>query len=224
MMRFLAALCASLALAQPPAFEAASIKPAAPAARGGRTTTSGDRINFANTTLLNVLARAYTIRGFQIEGPSWIKTDRYDILAKAPDNTPKDQIPLMLQGLLTERFQLKLHRESKEMQVYFLVTGKGQPKYLSSDSTGGRVLKNHTMLQLADMLSFIVQRLVFDRTNLPGAYNIPLEMSQEELRKSDGSAPSIFTIVESIGLKLDSRKAPVEVIVVDSGSKIPTGN
>jgi uncharacterized protein (TIGR03435 family) len=227
----LALFCASLALAQSPTFEAASIKPAAPAARGGRTTTSGDRITFANTTLLNVLARAYTVRGFQIEGPSWIKTDRYDILAKAPDNTPKDQIPLMLQALLTERFQLKLHRESKDMQVYFLVTGKGQPKYQKSDgdlgydmSNGGRVLKNHTMLQLADMLSFSVQRLVLDRTGLEGAYNIPLEMSQEELGKSDGSAPSIFTIVESIGLKLDSRKAPVEVIVVDGGNRIPTGN
>jgi uncharacterized protein (TIGR03435 family) len=225
MMRPLAAFCASLALAQTPSFEAASIKPAPPGGRGGRTTTSGDRIIFANTTLLNVLARAYTVKGFQIEGPSWIKTDRYDILAKARDNTPKDQIPLMLQSLLTERFQLKLHRESKEMQVYFLVTGKGQPKYQKSDvSDGGRVLTNHTMLQLADMLSFTVERLVLDRTGLAGAYNIPLEMSQEELGKSDGSAPSIFTIVESIGLKLDSRKAPVEVIVVDSGNRIPTGN
>jgi uncharacterized protein (TIGR03435 family) len=224
MMRLLAAFCAT-ALAQTPAFEVVSIKPSAPPARGGRTTTSGDRITFANTTLFNVLARAYTIRGFQIEGPNWIKTERYDILAKAPDNTPKDQIPLMLQALLTERFQLKLHRESKEMQVYFLVTGKGQPKYLGDDTgNGGRVLKNHTMLQLADMLSFTVQSLVFDHTGLSGTYNIPLEMSQEEMGKSDGSLPSIFTIVESIGLKLESHKSPVEVIVVDSGSKIPTGN
>jgi uncharacterized protein (TIGR03435 family) len=228
---FLAIFTSLVALAQTPTFEAASIKPAAPGGRGGRTTVSGDRVTYANTTVLNVLARAYGVRGFQIEGPSWIRTERYDILAKAPDNTSKDQIPLMLQALLTERFQLKLHRESREMPVYFLVTGKGGAKYQKSDGelsydmgNGGRVLKNHTMIQLADMISFTVQRMVFDRTGLPGTYNIPLEMSQEEMGKSDGSAPSIFTIVESIGLKLESRKAAVEVIVVDSGNKIPTEN
>jgi uncharacterized protein (TIGR03435 family) len=180
--------------------------------------------------LANVLIRAYDLNRFRIDGPSWIFTDRYDILAKAPDNTPKDQIPVMLQALLTERFQLKLHRESREMQVYFLVTGKGTPKYQKSggelgyDMANGRVLKNHTMVQLADMLSFTVQRPVLDRTSLTGTYNIPLEMSQEELGKSDGSAPSMFTIIENLGLKLESRKAPLEVVVIDSGNKIPTEN
>src|SRR5271166_192681 len=133
-----------------------------------------------------------------------------------PAHTPKDQIPLMLQALLTARFQLKLHRESREMPVYFLVTGKGTAKYQKSEGelgydmdNGRRVLKNHTMAQLADTLTFTVQRPVLDRTGLAGTYNIPLEMSQEaELGKSDGSAPSIFTVVEGLGLKLESRKAP----------------
>lgn len=219
-------------LAQTPAFEAASVKPAAPSPRrGGRATASGDRYSYANTTVDNVLIRAYGLKAYQVDGPSWIKTERYDVIAKAPDSTPKDQIPLMLQALLTERFQLKLHRESREMSVYFLATGKGTPKFQKSDgdltydiSNGHRVLKNHTMAQLADFLTFTVQRPVLDRTGLEGAYNIPLEMSQEELGKSDGSAPSIFTIVEGLGLKLESRKVPVEVIVVDSGNKIPTEN
>jgi uncharacterized protein (TIGR03435 family) len=136
----------------------------------------------------------------------------------------------MLQALLTERFQLKLHRESREMPVYFLVT-KGPPKYQKSEGdlgynmdNGRRILKNHTMEQLADTLTFTVQRPVLDRTGLAGTYNIPLEMSQEELGKSDGSSPSVFTIVEGLGLRLESRKAPLEVIVVDSGTKIPTEN
>jgi uncharacterized protein (TIGR03435 family) len=229
--RALLALCATIALAQAPTFEAASIKPAAPGGRGGRTNVSGDRYSYANTTLSNVLIRAYDLKAYRVDGPSWIFTNRYDIIAKAPDNTTKDQIPFMLQALLIERFQLKLHRESREMQVYFLVTGKGAPKFQKSEGAlsydiadGSRVLKNHTMVQLADMLTFTVQRPVLDRTGLTGAYNIPLEMSQEELGKSDGSAPSIFTIVESIGLKLESRKAPLEILVVDSGNKTPTEN
>jgi uncharacterized protein (TIGR03435 family) len=226
-----AVFCIAVALyAQSATFEAASVKPAAQGGRGGRATSSGDRYTYANTTLANVLIRAYDLNRFRIDGPSWIFTDRYDILAKAPDNTPKEQIPLMLQALLTERFQLKLHRESREMQVYFLVTGKGTPKYQKSggelgyDMANGRVLKNHTMVQLADMLSFTVQRPVLDRTSLTGTYNNPLEMSQEEIGKSDGSAPSMFTIIENLGLKLESRKASLEVVVVDSGNKIPTEN
>jgi hypothetical protein len=86
----LALLLSPVALAQTPAFEAASVKPAAPGGRGGRTTASGDRYTYANTTLSNVLIRAYGLKAYRVDGPSWIFTERYDILAKAPDNTPKD--------------------------------------------------------------------------------------------------------------------------------------
>ena len=115
MGRIAVAFCASVTFfAQSPTFEVASIKPAAPTNdRGGRITSSGDRVAYTNTTLLNVLARASLVKGYQIDGPSWIRTERYDIIAKAPENTPKDQIPPMLLALLTERFQLKVHRESR---------------------------------------------------------------------------------------------------------------
>ena len=226
----------ALCLSQAPAFEVASVKPAAPrTGRGGRASSSGDRVSFENVTLVNVLTRAYAVRGYQIDGPSWIRTERYDIVAKAPDNTPKEQIPAMLQALLTERFQLRLHREPRNMPVYVIVLGKGEPKFRKSEgaltydmSRGRRELKNHTMAQLAYFVSAIVQRPVFDRTALPGTYNFPLEMSMEELgginATPDSSAPSIFTIVEGLGLKLESRKEPVEVIVIDSGNKVPVEN
>lgn len=235
MIRLAAGLCIALA-AYAQTFEAASVKAAAPiTGRGGRATASGDRFSYANTTLLNVLARAYLVRGYQIDGPSWIRTERYDILAKAPDNTPKEQIPVMLEALLKERFQLKLHRERREMQVYALIAGKGPAKFQKSEgdvgydmNDGRRVLKNHTMAQLADFLSPMSQRPVFDRTGLSGTYNFPLEMSMEELGGINAtpsqSAPSIFTIVEGLGLKLESRKEAVEVIIVESGNKIPTEN
>jgi uncharacterized protein (TIGR03435 family) len=231
MTRILAVLFWAAALGQNPTFEAASIKTAVPGGRGGRAMTSGDRYTYANTTLLNALARAYLVKGFQIDGPSWIRNERYDIIAKAPDNTPRGQITLMLQALLSERFNLKLHRESREMSVYFLVTGRGQPKFQKSEGElgydmveGRRVLKNHTMVQLADFIVPGAGRPVFDRTGIVGTYTIPFEMSQEELGRSDGSAPSIFAIIESLGPKLESHKAPIEVIVVDSGNKIPTDN
>jgi uncharacterized protein (TIGR03435 family) len=175
------------------------------------------------------------VKGYQIDGPSWIRTERYDIVAKAPDNTPKEQVPMMLQALLIERFQLKMHHEQRDVPAYILAPGKGAPKFQRNDgelsydtSNNHRVLKNQTMIQLADFLSLVVQRPVFDRTGLAGTYNFPLEMSMEELggisAKPDPSAPSIFTIVEALGLKLESRKEMVEVIVIDGGNKIPTEN
>jgi uncharacterized protein (TIGR03435 family) len=232
------ALCLSFtAEAQPPVFEAASVKPAAPTtSRGGSASSSGDRVTFANTTLVNVLTRAYALRAFQVDGPSWIRTERYDIVAKAPDNTPRERILQMLQTLLSERFHLKLHREHRDMPVYLLLSGKGAPKFQKSEgaltydmSNGRRELKNHTLAQLADFVSMIVQRPVLDRTSLSaGTYNFPLETSMEELggvnANPDFPVPSIFTIVEGLGLKLESRKEPVEVIVVDSGNKVPTEN
>lgn len=235
MNRLATGMCIALS-ANAQTFEAASVKPAAPiTGRGGRATASGDRVIYANTTLLNALARAYLVRGYQIDGPAWIRTERYDIIAKAPDNTPKEEIPLMLEALLKERFQLKLHRERRETLVYALVAGKGPAKYQKSDgdvgydlNNGRRELKNHTMAQLADFLSPMVQHPVFDRTGLPGTYKFPLEMSMEELgginATPDRSTPSIFTIVEELGLKLESRKEPVEVIIVESGNKIPIEN
>ncbi len=75
------------------------------------------------------MARAYLVKTYQIDGPSWIRIERYDIVAKAPDDTPRDQIPLMLQALLMERFQLKLHREQREMAVYALMAGKGNRNF-----------------------------------------------------------------------------------------------
>ena len=231
-----AALIMLVVWVQTPAFEAASVKPATPrTGRGGRTTTSGERVSYANSTLANLVARAFVVKTYQIDGPAWIRTERYDVVAKAPDNSAKEQIPLMLQALLAERFQLKLHREPREMAVYALIAGRGKPKFQKSEgelsydmANGHRELKNHTFFQLCDFLSSIVQRPVFDQTNLPGTYNFPLEMSMEELgginAKPDLPALSIFTIVEGLGLKLESRKETIEVIVIDSGNKVPSAN
>ncbi len=84
------------------------------------------------------------------------------------------------------------------------------------------------MPQLADFVSATVQRPVFDHTGLSGTYNFPIEMSMEELgginANPDNPAPSIFTILESLGLKLEARKEAVEVIVIDGGNKVPAEN
>jgi len=107
-------------------FEVASIKPAAPDARGMFIrTTEGGRVNVTNMTLKEIIVLAYRIQPFQIQGgPPWVSTERYDISAK-PEGKPKDgEIQLMLQALLKDRFQLTLKRETRELPVYALVLAK----------------------------------------------------------------------------------------------------
>lgn len=129
-----------------PEFEVASVKPAAPAdgplARmsrfgpmaemigfsGGPGSSDPGRITYTGVTLKMLLVRAYQVRPYQISGPDWLETERYDILAKLPPNTDGPKLSLMLQKLLTERFQITLHREMRELSVYAVTVAKNGPK------------------------------------------------------------------------------------------------
>jgi uncharacterized protein (TIGR03435 family) len=129
--------------ALPPAFEVASIKPAAPQPVYQMMVSMGGdpgRVNYTNVSLKNVLMRAYDVKIYQITGPAWLDTERYDIVAKVPEGAPKEQIPAMLQNLLAERFQMTIHRETKEQAVYALVVGKNGPKLKKSDDSEAAVV------------------------------------------------------------------------------------
>ncbi len=216
----------------PPAFEAATIRPAAPATGGGRASTSGDRVTLMNTTLLNALGRAFGITSAnQVVGPSWVFDNRYDIVAKSPDNTPKEQLPLMLQTLLIDRFKLVLHHETRDLPAYVLIQGNSRLKLVEDESNpknstvvngDRREMRSMSMAALAQYVSLTLRTPVLDRTGLTGYYDFPYDLSQEETLHD--SAPSIFTVIASLGLKLESHKEPFDVIVIDSGNKVPIGD
>ena len=137
----------------------------------------------------------------------------------------------MLRVLLVERFKLVLHHENRELPMYALVLGKGRLRLVADESNeknsmvindGRREAKSMNMASLAQMTSLLLRLPVLDMTGLPGYFDFPYEYSLEETARD--SAPSIFTIVEELGLKLESRKAPFDVIVIDDGSRIPTEN
>jgi uncharacterized protein (TIGR03435 family) len=131
-------VCAGLALlaagavfgqtpAAAPAFEVASVKPAPPPTPGSiKVQMGGDpgMVDYKNVSLKTLIARAYRMKEYQISGPDWLETARFDILAKVPPNAPKGQVPPMLQNLLAERFKLTVHREQKVMPAYAMVVGK----------------------------------------------------------------------------------------------------
>src|SRR5437879_6907012 len=124
-------------LAKAPAFEVASITPCKPGTPEppmehtgmAQFTSPGGRFRASATTLKFLLEWAYGIQPSQhSDGPSWIATDRYDIVAKAEGNPTEAQMQSMVQTLLADRFKLKLHRERKEIQAYVLSLGKSAPK------------------------------------------------------------------------------------------------
>jgi uncharacterized protein (TIGR03435 family) len=124
-------LCSAAFGQQKVEFEVASIKPSEPTPMGmiriGMSADAG-MVRYMNSSLRDVIRTAYRVKDFQIEGPDWMSSARFDITAKLPDGASKDQIPEMLQALLAERFKLQLHRDNKEHAVYALVVGKGGPK------------------------------------------------------------------------------------------------
>jgi uncharacterized protein (TIGR03435 family) len=112
-----------------PEFEVASIKPTASDQRGSLIVPNGEGINFINFTLRQLIMQAYRILLFQVSGgPSWIDSEHYDISAKTEASQNPNEISSMLQALLADRFQLKLHRETKEMPGYALVVARKDGK------------------------------------------------------------------------------------------------
>lgn len=220
----LLAFCAGLpaqSAPQPQVFEVASVKPADPNARGSSISFPNGRFTATNISVKNCITMAYNIRQFQVAGdPRWISDERYDIAAKMESNGEKPavgpermaQMRAALQALLAERFQLAVHRETMN-------SGKMTAQKISIKS-------------LAENLAGNLDRPVLDMTGIIGVFDLTLEWSRDDgpaagKPAGDGvaeavspSGPSIFTALqEQLGLKLDTQKAPVEMIVIDRVEK-----
>src|SRR3954468_8571073 len=121
----LGACCLAIAQkGEEPAFEAASVKVSH--ATDGNSSTNGrpGNIEMKNVALRQIIVRAFEIKDYQVSGPDWLRSERYDIVAKAPFGTPWEQLPAMLRTLLAERFKLETHREKRDFPVFGLVPMK----------------------------------------------------------------------------------------------------
>ncbi len=246
---FLAATCDVARInAQSPApirrvFEAATIKPTEPENSHLQISLPGSQVSVEGFTLKDLIAFAYQLDRSQIlGGPKWMASDRYDVLGK-PDTAAKPSlgdVRLLLQTLVEDRWQLKFHRERKEMPVLVLTVAKGGPKMKArTEGDGGGATRlalkgggpnlparNASMKQLAELLqSFVFERPVLDKTGLTGSFDFTLTWKPEpdqfrgkgESMVSNPDDPDIFkALQEQLGLKLDSSKEQTEVIVIDS--------
>jgi uncharacterized protein (TIGR03435 family) len=219
-------------------FEAATVKPAAPSPDGHTHINypDGGRWSAINITLLNLMEWAYDMPQKQIlDGPSWMESTRFDIQAATDAETDamlrglsseRDRVVKrrMVQRLLEDRFAMKLHRETRTLPAYDLVVAKGGSKLGASQSNGKsfNMWRTHFEAQglttelIAEQLSQIAGRVVVDKTNLEGHFDLKLQWTPDDAVATEGSPPSLFTAIEEqLGLQLKAAKEPVAVLVVD---------
>ena len=194
-------------------------------------------VRLTDATLQECLRFSFAIANdFQIVGPDWMRSREflYNVTATAPPATPIGELREMLQSLLVERFQMALHRESREMAFLALVEAKGGSQLRAaregSDASGnaqvsGNISSNSlSMTQFTMLLSHFLGQPVLDLTGLGGLYEVRLRWTPE----SDGAPvvrPPLFSALEEqLGLALERRKEPLDVIVVDRAEKKPLGN
>jgi uncharacterized protein (TIGR03435 family) len=322
------ALTAICAFAQTkPSFEVATIKPAQPVdpakilaamQTGGKlpmgATIEPGRAEYLNLDLKTLMTYAYGVRPYQITGPDWMSTTRFDIVAKMPQGSTKEDAPKMLQSLLEDRFKLTVHRTNAEHPVLALVVGKSGPKLKASAekpvaidenaplkagemkadgpegpvrvrvdlATGSSVVdmglkgkmsyrmnpatqslqinfSGITMSGFADMMTQLMTQMgggtstkqIVDMTGIQGNYDASLEISLAQIialarsagmdipagaqagagapgnipaASDPGAGSSLTDAVESMGLKLESRKAVVDQLIVDHVERTPTEN
>jgi uncharacterized protein (TIGR03435 family) len=216
----------------PPAFEVASIKPSAPPPNDRMTVRmryDAGRVNYGNVSLKDVLSTAYRVRRNQISAPDWMDDERFDIVATKPADVPSALMPEMLQSLLAERFQMKVHRENRERPVYVLVVAKDGAKLKPSEHLGrpatgldgapmavrgsvslsqGHIqFRGATLALVADFLSNALGRPVTNETALDGEFDIELGVAMEELPGLRRMPPPTLDAAPG-GAEAENRPAP----------------
>jgi uncharacterized protein (TIGR03435 family) len=232
-------------------FEVASVKPNTSGERGSHMNSDGGRIRITNASMRGLITTAYGVREYQVEGPDWLDNERYDVNAKFSEELPKDPekynavLQSMMQKLLAERFKLAAHRDKKTTEVYGLVVGKSGIKFKPSEETDSHTSRSTgvhyegSAIEIARLGDFLGRRLdlpVVDMTGLKGYYNIKMDWVPDPKQPAGekGNAPLLpesqagptlrDAVTEQLGLKLESRKAPIEILVIDHVERVPTEN
>ncbi len=259
-------VCRGIALAQQapakPSFEVATVKPVGPdSSILVGMSADPSLVRYRNLNLRDAIRGAYKVRDYQIVGPDWMSTARFEVDAKLPPGASTDQIPEMFQSLLKERFKLTWRRDTKEMQVYALLVGKDGPKlkeaqkqtsdqpmamgtdgkprplmyYGGTSSSVTLAAPSATFFALVGLIGRFTSRPVVDETGVEGQYDFSLTFAPEEtallgvappngpLAASD-PAPTLSEAVKKYGLRIETRKVPVEMFVLTHIERTPIEN
>jgi uncharacterized protein (TIGR03435 family) len=227
-------------------FDVASVKQsvAEPGSRGMSGPTPGG-FTGVNAPLRLYISFAYNVRSDQVFGPDWIDSGRFDIVAKKDGQNSLDGTRAMMRNLLAERFRLVAHRETRDVPVYALTVGKDGAKHLvkatADEEESVRPLplgrgkgrrfqfRGVTMAYLSFFLGKLVplDRLSVDLTGIQGRFDFDLDIPDRDAQTEpmDYQISVVFPAVfAQLGLKVEARKAPVEVVAIDSALRVPTAN
>jgi uncharacterized protein (TIGR03435 family) len=247
--RFIAAAAVAVAARAQPQFEIATVK-RSPETGADRIDINlggirDGKLTLGNASLSDCLKFAYGLTSdLEYEGPDWIRSKaiRFDVVAQVPRGTTREQALAMLQTLLADRLKLQVHHEQKSRSFLALVVGKSGPKLKAGDPEAprrgsnllGKITSNQmTMGTLAMLLSRLERENILDMTGLTGVFEVSLEWAHDTARplasgenEPDSTAgPSLFTAVQKqLGLKLESRKGPIDVLIVDHAEQVPVEN
>jgi uncharacterized protein (TIGR03435 family) len=226
-----------------PSFEVSTIKPSKPDAPGKLFVVQpGGKFRTLNFTLGEMISTAYGVQAKQVIGaPDWVWTEKFDVQATpdTPGMPSRDQLMGEVQKLMADRFQLKFHRDKREMSALLLTVAKGGPKLKASDNPAGlpglffggvgvlNVSNAHIFEFTGLMQQAVLDRPIVDQTGLTGKYDFMLKWTPDEAQlaqmgmkapatEAADAPPNLFTAMqEQLGLKLESGKAPVDVLVLD---------
>lgn len=217
-------------------FDAASIHPNNSGRNGGSIVRSDSRVTVTNISLRDCIAAAYGIptgRDYQLSGPGWLDTENFDIVATFQPGTSRAGVWDMMKKLLADRFGVKVHYETRELQAYALTVSPKGHRLKSNTSTGDDgafiysderiTFRAIDMAGLTNRLSssyFHLNRPVVNKTELEGAYDFVLNWSP-----NDPAGPSLFTALEEqLGLRLETQKLPFQILIVDAANRVPSDN
>jgi uncharacterized protein (TIGR03435 family) len=203
-------------------------------------------VTMRNVNLKSCIRWAYHVTEYQVAGPGWLDSDRYEIVGKAAGPATEEQLRLMMQVLLQERFKLAVHRQIKELSAYVLVVGKGGLNVQESKTEGETVIEpNQKQLsvtvqrapvsQLAEMLGNVLRAPIVDQTGLKGRYDVTLNVAKyaadmaAQGKSIDNGPMDPFALISMIlqdefGLKLEAKKMPLDMVIVDHAEKAPVEN
>lgn len=197
-----------------------------------------DGITGKHVTLRQLLEFAYRLNASQLQGPSWIDTEGFDIAVKVEDTPSGTGLASKLQAVLTDRFQLKVHHETKDMPVYFLLVANGGPKLRDAkegEDAFNDLVKNGTtpfkpnfaaifkgcdLPAFAERLGRPLDHPVVDKTGIQGRYWFQLEWPTGSGSNALSPSPALLAALgDQLGLALDKQTAPRDVLVIDRAEK-----
>jgi uncharacterized protein (TIGR03435 family) len=217
-------------------FEVVSVKPSKDLSTGSDTDNNNNLFKARNVSLQRLVAMAWGIEEYRIEGPGWLGSERFDVDAKSPAGTPRGgpegdaAFRAMMQNMLADRFGLVVHKSQKTLGVYGLVVAKSGLRITevqagSSDSSSHNNQYSGTSITMSRFAQFLSRRAdlpVVDMTGLKGFYTFTLEWTPEA---ENPAWESLREAMETkLGLRCENRKAPLEVVIVDQARKVPTEN